>query len=138
MSLPVAIAIASASNREDLPQPLKIGIHDDIIARHPEFNQGVFVASDRRDPHASEEIHLPATIRGSVRIGSLATDSSIMAALATVYIVLGFSTRAIFIPFILSTLPSVGVGTVLALLVFGTKFSIIAMIGVIVLIGIVI
>jgi multidrug efflux pump len=87
----------------------------------------------------------PYQVRGSVQGTARVFEESvanepilIMAALAAVYIVLGFSTRAIFIPSILSTLPSVGVGAVLALLVFGTKFSIIAMIGVILLIGIVI
>ena len=62
----------------------------------------------------------------------------IAAALIAVYIVLGVLYESYIHPItILSTLPSAGVGAVLALLVFHTEFSIIALIGVILLIGIV-
>jgi multidrug efflux pump len=56
----------------------------------------------------------------------------------TVYIVLGVLYESYIHPItILSTLPSAGIGAVLALLIFGTPFSVIALIGVILLIGIV-
>jgi multidrug efflux pump len=59
-------------------------------------------------------------------------------ALFTIYIVLGVLYESYIHPItILSTLPSAGVGAVLALMVFGAEFSIIALIGVILLIGIV-
>ncbi len=62
----------------------------------------------------------------------------ILAALATIYIVLGVLYESYVHPLtILSTLPSAGVGAILALLATGTEFSIIALIGVILLIGIV-
>jgi multidrug efflux pump len=62
----------------------------------------------------------------------------ILAALVTVYIVLGMLYESYAHPLtILSTLPSAGVGALLALLATGTQFSIIALIGVILLIGIV-
>src|SRR6202000_482816 len=62
----------------------------------------------------------------------------ILAALAAVYIVLGVLYESYVHPItILSTLPSAGVGAVLALLLFNTEFSLIALIGVILLIGIV-
>ena len=62
----------------------------------------------------------------------------ILAALITVYIVLGMLYESYVHPItILSTLPSAGVGALLALLLFQTEFSIIALIGVILLIGIV-
>jgi multidrug efflux pump len=62
----------------------------------------------------------------------------ILAALLAVYIVLGVLYESLIHPVtILSTLPSAGVGAVLALLVFHSEFSIIALIGVILLIGIV-
>ena len=62
----------------------------------------------------------------------------IAAALAAVYIVLGVLYESYVHPLtILSTLPSAGVGAVLALLLSGTEFSLIALIGVILLIGIV-
>jgi multidrug efflux pump len=62
----------------------------------------------------------------------------ILAALAAVYIVLGILYESYIHPItILSTLPSAGVGALLALLLFRTEFSIIALIAVILLIGIV-
>jgi len=62
----------------------------------------------------------------------------ILAALLTVYIVLGILYESLVHPItILSTLPSAGVGALLALKAFDTEFSIIALIGVILLIGIV-
>ena len=62
----------------------------------------------------------------------------ILAALLTVYVVLGMLYESYIHPItILSTLPSAGVGALLALMLFNTELSIIAMIGVILLIGIV-
>ncbi len=62
----------------------------------------------------------------------------ILAALLTIYIVLGVLYESYVHPItILSTLPSAGVGAVLALLIFGTQFDIIALIGIFLLIGIV-
>ena len=62
----------------------------------------------------------------------------ILAALVTVYIVLGVLYESLIHPFtILSTLPSAGVGALLALLICGMDLSVIAMIGIILLIGLV-
>jgi multidrug efflux pump len=62
----------------------------------------------------------------------------ILAALITIYIVLGVLYESLVHPItILSTLPSAGVGALLALLLFKTEFSLIALIGVFLLIGIV-
>ena len=62
----------------------------------------------------------------------------ILAALVTVYIVLGVLYESYIHPItILSTLPSAGVGAILALFVTGTNLSVIALIGIILLIGIV-
>jgi multidrug efflux pump subunit AcrB len=62
----------------------------------------------------------------------------ILAAIVTVYIVLGVLYESYIHPItILSTLPSAGVGAVLALLIFRTDLSIIALIGLVLLIGIV-
>jgi multidrug efflux pump subunit AcrB len=88
---------------------------------------------------------LPATIRGNFQgtaqafQASLATEPYlILAALVTVYIVLGILYENYVHPItILSTLPSAGVGALLALLLFHTELSIIALIGIILLIGIV-
>jgi len=95
--------------------------------------------------HATDEIGMPATIHGSFQGTARTFEQSlanepvlILAALAAVYIVLGILYESLIHPVtILSTLPSAGVGAVLALLVFNSEFSIIALIGVILLIGIV-
>ncbi len=91
------------------------------------------------------EIGVPATIHGSfegtakVFQKSLANQPLlILAAFIAVYIVLGILYESTIHPLtILSTLPSAGVGALLALLLFNTEFSLIALIGVILLIGIV-
>jgi len=91
------------------------------------------------------EIGMPATVRGSFQGTAQQYQQSlsnqiilILAALATVYIVLGILYESYIHPItILSTLPSAGVGALLALLLFHIEFSIIALIGVILLIGIV-
>jgi multidrug efflux pump len=92
-----------------------------------------------------EALRMPAAIHGSFRgtaavfAQSLATEPFLIAAaLIAVYIVLGVLYESYIHPItILSTLPSAGVGAVLALMVTHTAFSIIALIGVILLIGIV-
>jgi multidrug efflux pump len=90
-------------------------------------------------------IGVPNTIHGSFQgTAQQFQDSTkdqpllILAALAAVYIVLGILYESYIHPItILSTLPSAGIGALLALLLFRTEFSIIALIGVILLIGIV-
>ncbi len=90
-------------------------------------------------------LNLPSTIhpgfQGTAQAfqASLATEPFlILAALVTVYIVLGILYENFVHPItILSTLPSAGVGALLALLLFHTELSIIALIGIILLIGIV-
>ena len=93
----------------------------------------------------SEDLGMPASIRGSFQGTAQAFQSSlanesllILAALITVYIVLGVLYESYIHPItILSTLPSAGVGALLALIVCRTEFSVIALIGIILLIGIV-
>ena len=93
----------------------------------------------------SQQLGLPASIHGSfagaaqVYAQSMSTmPLLILAALGAVYIVLGVLYENTVHPItILSTLPSAGIGATLALLIFGTPFSVIAMIGIILLIGIV-
>ena len=94
---------------------------------------------------ATNAIGMPATIHGSFQGTAQTYEQSlanepvlIAAALAAVYIVLGVLYESYIHPVtILSTLPSAGAGAVLALRLFGQEFSIIALIGVILLIGIV-
>jgi len=94
---------------------------------------------------AATELQLPASIRGSFqgtaqafRVSLANEPLLILAALVTVYIVLGILYESYIHPItILSTLPSAGVGAILALLLWRTEFSVIALIGIILLIGIV-
>ncbi|HUJ26123.1 MAG TPA: efflux RND transporter permease subunit, partial [Myxococcales bacterium] len=94
---------------------------------------------------AESEMRLPASIRGSFQGTAQAFQASlanepilIAAALLAVYIVLGILYESLIHPVtILSTLPSAGVGALLALLAFRTELSVIALIGIILLIGIV-
>jgi multidrug efflux pump len=92
-----------------------------------------------------QEIEMPAAIQsgfqGSAEVfrTSLANEPwLILAAVVTVYIVLGILYESYIHPItILSTLPSAGVGALLALLICRTDFSVIALIGIVLLIGIV-
>ena len=94
---------------------------------------------------ATQEMGLPPSIRSSFSGTAQAFQASlasepllILAALVTVYIVLGVLYESYIHPItILSTLPSAGVGAVLALRATGTDLSVIALIGIILLIGIV-
>jgi multidrug efflux pump len=94
---------------------------------------------------AMNRIGVPATIRGTFQGTAKAFQDSlnnqpylVLAALVTIYIVLGVLYESYVHPLtILSTLPSAGVGALLALMAFRTEFSIMALIGVILLIGIV-
>ncbi len=90
-------------------------------------------------------IHMPTTIHGSFQ-GTAKTYQDtlgnelvlILAAIVAIYLVLGILYESYAHPFtILSTLPSAGIGAVLALMLFHLAFSLIALIGVFLLIGIV-
>ena len=94
---------------------------------------------------AEQEIGLPASAITSFQGAALAFQSSlgnelflILAAIVTVYIVLGVLYESFIHPVtILSTLPSAGIGALLALIVAGDDLTVIAIIGIILLIGIV-
>ena len=94
---------------------------------------------------AAAAIGMPATVHGSFQGTAKVFQDSlsnepvlILAALVAVYIVLGVLYESYLHPLtVLSTLPSAGVGAMLALIIFHIEFSIIAMIGLILLIGIV-
>ena len=94
---------------------------------------------------AIAQMGVPASVRGSFQGTAQAFQASlanqpwlILAALITVYIVLGILYESYIHPItILSTLPSAGVGALLALMLCRTELTIIALIGIILLIGIV-
>ena len=94
---------------------------------------------------AQRDLQLPATVITSFQGNAQAFQASlstvpmlILAALFVVYLILGILYESYILPLtILSTLPSAGVGAIAMLMLFGFDFSLIALIGVILLIGIV-
>jgi hydrophobe/amphiphile efflux-1 (HAE1) family protein len=94
---------------------------------------------------ATRRMRMPSTLRGSFQGTAQAFQEAlanqpllILAALVTVYIVLGVLYESYVHPVtILSTLPSAGVGALLALLLTKTEFTVISLIGILLLIGIV-
>jgi multidrug efflux pump len=128
--------------------PLAVNHQGQFSASTISFNlpPGVSLsAASRAIVDASARIGVPTSIHGSFQGTARAFQASldsqpwlILTALLTVYIVLGILYESYVHPItILSTLPSAGVGALLALLLCRTEFSIIALIGVILLIGIV-
>jgi len=101
--------------------------------------------AQRAIAQAEADIAMPTNVRGGFQGTALTAQRSqaqqtllIVAAIVVIYIVLGILYESLVHPItVLSTLPSAGVGAVLALLMFRMQFSIIALIGVFLLIGIV-
>ena len=127
---------------------LVVSHQDGLVANTISFNlpPGISLGTAVNTIEATmSRIGAPATIRGSfggaakIFRESLSSEPFlVLAALATIYISLGMLYESYVHPLtILSTLPSAGVGAVLALMLFRTQFDIIGMIGVILLIGIV-
>ncbi len=128
--------------------PLSVNHENLSVAATISFNLAPDVSLGQARAAIEDQIgklHLPASIRGDFQGSARAFEKSladepvlIAAALLAVYIVLGILYESYVHPItILSTLPSAGVGAVLALIVTDTEFSIVALIGVILLIGIV-
>jgi len=94
---------------------------------------------------AQRELGMPASVQASFQGTAQAFQASlanepwlILAAIITIYIILGVLYESYIHPItILSTLPSAGLGAILALLITGTELSVVALIGIILLIGIV-
>ncbi|OIQ70858.1 multidrug resistance protein MdtC [mine drainage metagenome] len=125
-----------------------ISHQDGELATTVSFNlaDGVSLSEGRAGVHQAEaDIGMPNNVRGSFQGTALSAQQSqsqqpllIAAALVVIYIVLGVLYESLVHPItVLSTLPSAGVGAVLALLLFKMEFSIIALIGVFLLLGIV-
>jgi multidrug efflux pump len=139
----------SAFARLDLTNtPLSVNHQGGAPASTVSFNLPIGVSlSDATAAvqNAMAELGVPVALRGTFAGTAQAFNSSlssqpilILAALVTIYLVLGVLYESLIHPItILSTLPSAGVGALLALMLFKTEFSIIALIGVILLIGIV-
>ena len=139
---------AAVSTTVETMVPLAVNHEGQFVSTTISFNlpRGKSLSDAQRAVQAAMlRLHAPVTIHGTfagtarVFQQSLASEPLLIAAaLAAVYAVLGILYESWIHPItILSTLPSAGVGAVLALMLFGTEFSIIALIGVILLIGIV-
>ncbi|MGZ5065693.1 MAG: multidrug efflux RND transporter permease subunit [Usitatibacter sp.] len=142
------VPLSAFSRYEPTLAPLSVNHQGQFAAATISFNlpEGVAMseaAAAIRD--AMARIGVPTTIyasfEGTTKLFQQGLDNQpylIVAALLTVYIVLGILYESVVHPItILSTLPSAGVGALLALKLFNTEFSLIALIGVILLIGIV-
>ncbi len=128
--------------------PLAVNHQSGAPATTISFNLPIGVSlSEATDAvrNAMAELGVPVSVRGTFAGTAQAFNQSlssqpilILAALVTIYLVLGILYENLVHPItILSTLPSAGVGALLALMLFKTEFTIIALIGVILLIGIV-
>jgi multidrug efflux pump len=128
--------------------PLAISHHGLFVATTMSFNLPIGVSLSEAASAVNEAMNhlgVPASIHGTFQGTARVYEQSlknqpylILAALVAVYIVLGVLYESYIHPItILSTVPSAGVGAVLALIICKTEFSIISLIGVILLIGLV-
>jgi multidrug efflux pump len=142
------VPLSAIAKYETTLAPLQVNHQGTFAATTVSFNLAEGVAMSQaaevvRD--TMSKLGVPSTIypsfEGTAKIFQQGLENQpwlILAALLTVYIVLGILYESLVHPItILSTLPSAGVGALLALLLFQTEFSLIALIGVILLIGIV-
>jgi multidrug efflux pump len=143
-----AIQLSEIATFEQRPAPLAIAHQGQFPSVTLSFNTaegvslGEAVAAIER---TARDLDPPSTMRAAFtgaaqafRESLASTPLLILAALITVYIVLGVLYESYIHPVtILSTLPSAGVGAILALYVVGKPFDVIALIGIVLLIGIV-
>jgi multidrug efflux pump len=144
----VQVPLSAVARYEMTSTPLAVNHQGQFAASTISFNLPVGVSlsdATRAIDDAILRLGAPTSVQGSFQGTAKAFQASlssqpvlIVLALITVYLVLGILYESLIHPLtILSTLPSAGVGAILALLAFGSEFSIIALIGVILLIGIV-
>jgi multidrug efflux pump len=144
----VQAPLLTFANYELTNTPLAVNHQGQFAASTVSFNLSPGVSLSQATEAIKKEMDrlaVPDSIRGSfqgtARTFQQSSESQpwlILAALFAIYIVLGILYESYVHPVtILSTLPSAGVGALLALLLFRTEFSLIAFIGIILLIGIV-
>jgi multidrug efflux pump len=142
------VPLSSIARYETTRTPLAVNHQGQFAASTVAFNLAPNVTLSQATDAigvALQRIGLPTSVKasfqGTARVFEQTLSSQpilILAALLTIYIVLGILYESYVHPItILSTLPSAGAGAILALLATGTEFSIIALIGVFLLIGIV-
>ena len=144
----VQIPLSAVAQIEHRTAPLAVNRQDQFPSVTISFNlkQGAALSEAvAAITSAEQEIGMPTSVAGSYSgdadefAKSLAGQPwLILAAIITIYIVLGVLYESFIHPFtILTTLPSAGIGAVLALTMFGFDLSLIALIGIVLLMGIV-
>jgi multidrug efflux pump len=142
------VPLAAFAKAVDNHTAIQVNHQSGLVAATISFNLppgGSLGSAQATIDSAMRDLGAPASIHGSfqgsaqVFTQSLSTTPFlILAALVAVYIVLGILYESTIHPLtVLSTLPSAGIGATLALMLFGVPFSMIALIGMILLIGIV-
>ena len=142
------VPLAAFSHFSDGLTPLSINHQGLFAATTISFNlaPGISLsAATKAIKKATDALHMPLTIHGGFQGTAKTYEESLSnepiligAALIAIYIVLGILYESYIHPItILSTLPSASVGALVALMIFNTEFSIIALIGILLLIGIV-
>jgi len=143
-----AVPLSAFSHIEQSTEPLSINHQGQFPAVTISFNlapNAALGSAISAIEKAQKDLNMPASVQYGFQgtaasfEGSLANEGLlILAALAAVYIVLGVLYESFIHPItILSTLPSAGVGALLALILFKQDLSVVAIIGIILLIGIV-
>jgi multidrug efflux pump len=144
----IQVPLSSVARFERGTAPLTVNHQGQFAAATISFNLAPGVALETAETaveHATSELRMPEDVRtafaGNAQYlqKSLATQPLLIAAaLISIYIVLGVLYESLLHPLtILSTLPSAGLGALLALWLTGTELSIMGMIGIILLMGIV-
>ncbi|MCM0044951.1 MAG: efflux RND transporter permease subunit [Burkholderiaceae bacterium] len=144
----VMVPLSAFAGFAERPTAASVSHQDAELASTVSFNIGPGLSMD--DARAAVEnataaIALPASVRGSFQGNARAFQESqgrqpllILAAIVVVYLVLGLLYESLVHPLtVLSTIPSAGIGAVIALMLFDLEFSLIALIGLFLLIGLV-
>ncbi len=142
------VPLSAIAHFAERSTPSSVNHQDGELATTISFNlaQGYSLSQAQEAVRQAEaDIGMPVNVRGSFQGQAKQAQESnqqqpllILTAIVVIYIVLGVLYESLVHPVtVLSTLPSAGVGAVLALLMFKMEFSIIALIGVFLLIGIV-
>ena len=142
------VPLSAFATVRERPAPTSVSHQDGELATTISFNldEGVALSEAQQViAQAEADIAMPINVRGSFQGSALSFQKTqsqqlylILAALVVIYIVLGILYESLVHPItVLSTLPSAGVGAVIALMLFNMQFTVIALIGVFLLIGIV-
>ncbi|CAN4275697.1 AcrB Cation/multidrug efflux pump [Methylophilaceae bacterium] len=143
-----AVPLSMVASYKETAAALQVNHHGQLAASTISFSlpKGVSLSqATRLIEEALQGISLPSSVRGSFQGSAKAFKEMldnqpvlILAAFLSLYIVLGVLYESLIHPLtIISTLPSAGVGALMALILFQSGFSVIAMIGIFMLIGIV-